>query len=117
MVEWKNDIAIYLQVVDLFKKEVILGKYMPNDKILSVREYALKLNVNPNTIVKAYDILAQEGLIEPRSTNGYFITENKEILSKLKPSFATTYCREFLEHMKSIGYSKAEAVLMLKESE
>ena len=34
---------------------------MPNGKILSVREYALKLNVNPNTIVKAYDILAQEG--------------------------------------------------------
>lgn len=77
--EWRNDRAIYLQVIDLFKKDVITGVYRPKDKILSVREYAIKLGVNPNTIVKVYDLLTQEGLIEVQSTNGYFVTENEEI--------------------------------------
>lgn len=117
IVEWRNDRAIYLQVVELFKREVILGKYKPKDKIMSVREYALKLGVNPNTIVKVYDLLAQEGLIEAQSTNGYFITEKKEILERLKPEFAATYCQEFFTQMLSIGYSKKEAIALLKEDE
>lgn len=113
--EWRNDRAIYLQVIDLFKKDVITGVYKPKDKILSVREYALKLGVNPNTIVKVYDILAQERLIEAQSTNGYFVTDKDEILKQLKPSFAHTYCEEFIFHMKSIGISKEEAIHLLKE--
>ena len=115
MVEWRKDRAIYLQVIDLFKRDIILGIYKPKDKILSVREYALRLGVNPNTIVKVYDMLCDEGLIEAQSTNGYFITENKEILGKLKPDFAQQYCVDFLEQMKSIGYSKEEAIVLLKE--
>ncbi len=71
-------------MIDLFKKDVITGVYRPKDKILSVREYAIKLGVNPNTIVKVYDLLTQEGLIEAQSTNGYFVTENEEILGMLK---------------------------------
>lgn len=115
--EWRNDRAIYLQVIDQFKKEIILGKYKPKDKIASVREYAIKLKVNPNTIVKVYDILSEEGLIEAQSTNGYFITEKKEILDQLKPEFAKKYCQEFLYQMKDIGYSKQEAMRALDKEE
>ncbi|MDE7264105.1 MAG: GntR family transcriptional regulator [Anaeroplasmataceae bacterium] len=115
--EWRNDKAIYLQVIELFKRDIILGKYKPKDKILSVRDYAFKLGVNPNTIVKVYDLLAQEGFIEAQSTNGYYITEKKEILERLKPEFATTYCQEFLAQMASIGYSKKDAIELLKEDE
>lgn len=113
--EWRNDRAIYLQVIDLFKKDVITGVYRPKDKILSVREYAIKLGVNTNTIVKVYDLLTQEGLIEVQSTNGYFVTENEEILGMLKPSFAHTYCKDFIHLMQSIGISKEEAIELLKE--
>ena len=113
--EWRNDRAIYLQVIDLFKKDVITGVYRPKDKILSVREYAIKLGVNPNTIVKVYDLLTQEGLIEVQSTNGYFVTENEEILGMLKPSFAHTYCKDFIHLMQSLGISKEEAIELLKE--
>lgn len=115
--EWRNDTAIYLQVIELFKKEIISGKYKPKDKILSVREYAMKLCINPNTIVKVYDILTQEGIIEAQSTNGYFITENQEIIQKLKPQFAEKYCRDFITQMESIGYSKEEVIKLLKEDE
>ncbi|MDE7095065.1 MAG: GntR family transcriptional regulator [Anaeroplasmataceae bacterium] len=115
--EWRHDKAIYLQVIELFKREIILGKYKPKDKIASVREYAVQLGVNPNTIVKVYDILTEEGLIEAQSTNGYFITDKEEILDQLKPEFAKTYCQEFLTQMKNIGYQKKEAIELLKKEE
>ena len=115
--EWRHDKAIYLQVIELFKRDIILGKYKPKDKIASVREFAVQLGVNPNTIVKVYDILTEEGLIEAQSTNGYFITDKEEILNQLKPEFAKTYCQEFLSQMKSIGYQKKEAIELLKKEE
>ncbi|MDE5856437.1 MAG: GntR family transcriptional regulator [Anaeroplasmataceae bacterium] len=115
--EWRNDKAIYLQVIELFKRDIILGKYRPKDKIASVREYAFQLGVNPNTIVKVYDILTEDGLIEAQSTNGYFITGKEEIINQLKPEFAKTYCREFISQMKNIGYSKKEAIELLKKEE
>ncbi|MDE7213261.1 MAG: GntR family transcriptional regulator [Anaeroplasmataceae bacterium] len=115
--EWRHDKAIYLQVIELFKREIILGKYKLKDKIASVREYAVLLGVNPNTIVKVYDILTEEGLIEAQSTNGYYITDKEEILNQLKPEFAKTYCQEFLTQMKNIGYQKKEAIELLKKEE
>lgn len=114
--EWRNDKAIYLQVVEWFKHNVILGMYAPGDKIPSVRELALKLEINPNTVVKVYDILNSEGLIEAKRTNGYFLTDDLEILERLKPFFAKEYIVQYLNNMKQIGYTKEQAINLLKES-
>lgn len=114
---WQNGSAIYKQIIDKFKKDIILGNYVPGCKIMSVREYASILCVNPNTIVKVYDILENEGLIESKSTNGYFLTSDVKIINSIKPEFAKEYLEEFVVHMKSIGYSKEEAIKLLKESD
>lgn len=114
---WNNDKAIFLQVVEYFKRQVILKEYIPGGKITSVREYALQLGINPNTVVKAYDILQEEGLIEAKSTNGYFLTSNESILGELKPNFAKIYQQQYLNSMEQIGYSRQEAMQMLKEEE
>ncbi|MDE5565680.1 MAG: GntR family transcriptional regulator [Anaeroplasmataceae bacterium] len=113
--EWKNDRAIFLQVIDLFKKDIIRGVYGPGEKIMSVREYGLKLNINPNTVVKVYDVLTNEGLIVAKSTSGYFLTSDQKILDALKPEFAKQYKMEFLEQMSDLGYSKEESIQFLKE--
>ncbi len=113
--EWKKDRAIFLQAIELFKKQVILGEYKPGDKILSVREYGLKLGLNPNTVVKVYDMLSKEGLIVAKSTSGYFLTEEEDVLRQLKPEFANRYKEEYLTQMSLIGYTKEEAIDLLKE--
>ena len=48
-----NNIPIYLQLVDMLTIEIISGKLKCGDKLLSVRDYALKYRVNPNTMQKA----------------------------------------------------------------
>ena len=55
---FSNDKAIYIQMADRLCDEIIAGTYKDDDRIPSVREYAVMLQVNTNTAVKAYDQLA-----------------------------------------------------------
>lgn len=57
---FNNDKAIYVQMADRLCDEILSGKYNADDRIPSVREYAVMLEVNTNTAVKAYDLLARE---------------------------------------------------------
>lgn len=92
-----------------------MGEYQPGGKVLSVREYGMKLGINPNTVVKVYEILTNEGLIIAKSTSGYYLTTDISIIDRLKPEFAKQYQLEYLEQMSGIGYSKEEAIRLLKE--
>lgn len=115
--DWRNDKAIFLQVIELFKKNVVNGIYKPGSKIPSVREYALILGINPNTVVKVYDILTKEGLIEAKGTTGYFLTSNQEYLASIKPEIVKQSCEDFLKQMNDLGFTKQEIIELLKESD
>ena len=57
--KFDNDIPIYLQIVNEIKLYIISGKLKPGDRLLSVREFAVKFKVNPNTIQKALQELTK----------------------------------------------------------
>ena len=61
-----NDKAIYIQMADRLCDEILSGTYKDDDRIPSVREYAVLLEVNTNTAVKAYEQLAREEIIYNR---------------------------------------------------
>ncbi len=69
-----NDKAIYIQMADRLCDEILAGKYKDDDRIPSVREYAVLLEVNTNTAVKAYEQLAREEIIYNKRGLGYFVT-------------------------------------------
>ena len=69
---FNNEKAIFLQIADRLSDEILAGVYQAFDRVPSVREYAAKLGVNANTAVKAYDQLAQEGIIFNKRGLGYF---------------------------------------------
>lgn len=74
MTTFSNDKAIYLQMADRLCDEILAGLYGDDDRIPSVREYAVLLQVNTNTAVKAYDALARDGIIYNRRGLGYFVS-------------------------------------------
>ncbi len=67
-----NNKAIYEQIADRISDEIVMGKYHADDRIPSMREYAALLQVNTNTVVKAYDLLTQNGIIYNKRGLGYF---------------------------------------------
>lgn len=91
---FSNEKAIYIQIAERLCDEILAGKYGDDDKIPSVREYAVMLKVNTNTAVKAYDELAHEHLIYNRRGLGYFVTPGaKQVITEAR---RTTFMGEIL---------------------
>jgi DNA-binding transcriptional regulator YhcF (GntR family) len=69
-----NAQAIYLQIADYVCEKILLKEWPPDAKIPSVRELAMQLEVNPNTVARSYDFLKQQEIIQDKRGIGYFIT-------------------------------------------
>jgi DNA-binding transcriptional regulator YhcF (GntR family) len=69
-----NGQAIYLQIVDFICEKVLLKEWKSEDKVPSVRELAIQLEVNPNTVMRTYEFLKQQDIINDKRGIGYFIT-------------------------------------------
>lgn len=90
-IDYKDATPIYEQIVNRFKNLIVSGVLTPNDKMPSVRNLAMELSINPNTIQKAYMILEQQGFIYTVKGRGNFVAESgdlkdikkQEILKKL----------------------------------
>ena len=66
--------TIYEQVYDHFCDDIIKGTYKVDDRIPSIREFAVMLHVNPNTVVKAFELLSFKKIIYKRRGLGYFVS-------------------------------------------
>lgn len=65
---------IYLQIVDQIKRSVSAGRLKPEDPLPSVRQLALDLTINPNTVARAYLDLEHEGVIYKRQGQGTYVS-------------------------------------------
>ena len=72
--EFKNTKGIFLQIADSISEKVMEGKYPPGDKIPSVRDLALEMGVNPNTIMRTYGELQSRGIIDTKRGVGYYVS-------------------------------------------
>jgi len=64
---------IYLQIVDQVKRSVGIGRLKPKDPLPSVRQLALELTINPNTVARAYFELEHQGFIYKRQGQGAYV--------------------------------------------
>ena len=100
-----NDKAIYIQMADRLMDEILADKYKDDDRIPSVREYAVLLEVNTNTAVKAYDELSRANIIYNKRGLGYFVTPGakKQILKERKRKFMKERLPELFRQMQLLG--------------
>lgn len=102
---FNNDKAIYIQMADRLCDDILAGTYSDDDRVPSVREYAVSLEVNTNTAVKAYDQLARDGIIYNRRGLGYFVTPGARdsITQARRKSFLDTTLPSLFRDMKLLG--------------
>lgn len=114
---FSNDKAIYLQMADRLCDEILAGKYGDDERIPSVREYAVLLQVNTNTAVKAYDELAREEIIYIKRGMGYFVTPSakKQILKVRRKEFIGKTVPELFRRMQLLGISIDDIVKEYKK--
>jgi GntR family transcriptional regulator len=74
--------AVYQQIIDQIKRDIALGRLTKDEKLPTVRQLAVQLAINPNTIAKAYRQLEQEGIITTKPGAGAFVASLDSNLSK-----------------------------------
>ena len=110
-----NERPIYIQLVELIRIEIVSGKFKKGERIPSVRELALMMKVNPNTMQKALNELENQKLIYTERTNGKFVTEDEELIENIKKELAKEKVNNYLDSMNSIGISFEESLKYLQE--
>ena len=85
---FSDNIPIYKQLLEQLTEKIIIGTYEPGSKLPSVREFALKCKVNPNTIKKELTSLEEEKLIFTERTNGKNVTNDTKLIEKIKKELA-----------------------------
>jgi len=112
--EFDDSKPIYKQLVEQFKIAIVTNTYGAGEKLLSVRDYALELRVNPNTINRALLELEDDGLIITKRTNGKFVTEDKKVIEKVKKELAKETIDKFIIDMNNLNISKKEIIELIK---
>lgn len=99
--------AINVQIADRLCDEILAGKFGDDERIPSVREYAVLLEVNTNTAVKSYDLLATKGIIYNKRGLGYFVTAGakERILEERRHEFMEQKLPEMFRQMRMLGIS------------
>ena len=110
-----NERPIYIQLVEILRIEIISGKLEKGQKLLSVRELALKMKVNPNTMQKALAELESKKLIYTERTNGKYVTEDEKLIEEVKRQLAKEKVNNYINSMQSIGISYEESIRYLQE--
>ena len=109
-----NNAPIYIQLVEQLKTHIISGRLSAGERLPSVRDLALKLKVNPNTLQKALSELEDKCLIFTERTNGKFVTEDLSLIEKERLDYANKLSETFILNMQNIGFSKQEAIKYLE---
>lgn len=110
---YKDPRPIYEQVKDGIRKLAYSGVLGPDDKLPSVREMAMKLAINPNTISRAYKELEQEGFIYTVTGRGTFINQEFDLNDSRKEELWQQFDKTVKE---LLGLSVAEEELIKRIS-
>lgn len=85
MMNFKDKEPIYIQIADFVTEHISLAKWLPEEKIPSVRDLAGDLQVNPNTVMRAYEYLQNQEIIFNKRGLGLFVNINAvEIINGLR---------------------------------
>ena len=110
-----NERPIYIQLVEMIRIDIVSGKFEKGQRLPSVRELALMMKVNPNTMQKALAELEDEKLIYTERTNGKYVTEDEKLIEKVKKKLAQEKVNNYLNSMKNIGINYELAIQYLQE--
>ena len=113
--DYTNRTPIYEQIVNEIERYVALDILKEKEQIMSIRELASNLGINPNTVKKAYSILETKGIITSISTKGTYIKENASSIKKETINNHINEIKSIMDKLYKLGLSKEEIINQIKE--
>jgi GntR family transcriptional regulator len=112
----KSGVPFYRQIIDQVKAAITTESIAPGDRLPTVRQLAVDLSINPNTVSRAYTELELTGLVETQMGSGTFVgnrkvkrddVEQRRVLDQL--------CQEFLSRASTHGFTLDDVLTNLEQ--
>jgi GntR family transcriptional regulator len=113
-IEWDGR-AIYVQIIEKIKRMAVRGDLEAGEKVLPVREMAVEMGVNPNTVARAYSELEREEILVSRRGMGTFVTKDGELLEREKEKLALQCAERLKGDTQELGISVEDVMTLLRE--
>ena len=105
--DFKKQKSIYQQIADMLCERIVEGEWKDDDRIASVRDVAVQLGGNPNTVVRSFDHLQQAGIIYNKRGVGYFVAPDAKdlIIALQRKEFLEQELPDFRQRLSMLGLS------------
>ena len=114
-IEPRKGVPLYFQIIEAIKHRVAIGELKPGDQLPTVRQLAVKLTINPNTVAKAYDELRREGILDVKQGIGTFVKGSlPDLAAETREKKLHQLCEAFVLEGKKYGYTVEEIIKCLE---
>ena len=114
--KYDTDIPIYIQIIEKIKNDILNGTLVPGEKLPSMQEMAVTMEVNQNTILRAYKDCESLGIIETKRGIGSFVIGDQELINRLRTEKVTLIIDAFIRDLEALGYSRAKIIDLIKDA-
>ena len=103
--EFKKSLSIFEQIGMSVQENIINQDWQEGERIPSVRDYATSIQVNPNTVMRTYTLLQDQGILENRRGIGFFVAlgAKQKSVQHRKDQFAVEFLPELFKNMHQLG--------------
>ena len=117
--EFREPKGIYQQIADQISVRILQGDWKVGERIPSIRELAVELGVNPNTVTKSYQSLLEKQIINNQRGKGYFVTEEAaaRVQAEMKKEFLQQELPRLARAMQLLDIEMDELAVHLLEIE
>ena len=112
--EFDDKVPIYYQIKTYLYHEMIIGQLAPGDKLPAVRQLAVDLTVNVNTVQRALGEMITGGIIESKRGKGNFVTMDEQRITHLKEQLVMEQLERVYEQLHALNLTDEEIVASLK---
>lgn len=115
--DFHNQNPIFMQIADLIMDAVLEQRLRAGDRVQSVREMATSVQVNPNTVMRAFTYLQDKGVVFNQRGIGYYIADDafEKIRHLKKDEFLHKYLPELFKRMNLLEIKLEELELLYKQ--
>ncbi|SDZ04923.1 GntR family transcriptional regulator [Tindallia californiensis] len=115
--DFNEELTIYRQIALSIENAILEGILKPEERLSSLRESAVEMEVNINTIMKAYHLLASENILIKKRGLGFFVSPNSIdiIQQKRREIFFYQTVPKISKTMELLGIQMDELIHALKK--
>lgn len=114
--KYHTDIPIYIQIIEKIKNDILSSTLAQGEKLPSIQDMAVMMDVNQNTISRVYKECEALGMIETKRGIGSFVIDDQALIRKLRNEKVRLIVNTFMHDLQKLGFSRPQMLDLVKQA-